>query len=132
MTNALFGLNRPVGKGPRRLPRKSSTTPRGAAIFMSVMEANKLYGNLRSFPAEMMGCVIFFHCDQWRKTAENNIIFLTILVWLLVQIYVHQRIGEFHYFSVKIGLFPTLLFGHLQNPQIPYSRCRLQPWDERF
>ena len=34
VTNTLLGLSRPVGKGPGGLPRKSSTTPCGAALSL--------------------------------------------------------------------------------------------------
>ena len=42
VTNTLLGLSRPVGKGPGGFPRKSSTTPWGAALFPCGEEANKL------------------------------------------------------------------------------------------
>ena len=56
VTNTLLGLSRPVGKGPRGLPRKSSTTPSGAAIFPCGEEANKLYAFFGHFPPETRGC----------------------------------------------------------------------------
>ena len=73
-TNALLGMSRPVGKGPRRLPKKPSTTPGGAAIFRWDAEANKLYAFFRPFPPEMRVCGDIFHCIHWNKNANNNII----------------------------------------------------------
>ena len=74
VTNALLGLSRPVGKGPGGFPRKSSTTPCGAALFGWGAEANKLYAYFGPFPAEMRGCGHGFHCFHWNNNARNNII----------------------------------------------------------
>ena len=38
VTNTLLSLSRPVGKGPGRLPKKSSTTPGGAAPHLSCLQ----------------------------------------------------------------------------------------------
>ena len=78
VTNTLLGLSRPVGKGPGGLPRKSSTTPCGAAIFPCGEEANKLYAFFGPFPAEMGACEQGFHCFHWKVLAINNIIFAMI------------------------------------------------------
>ena len=78
VTNTLLGLSRPVGKGPGGPPRKSSTTPWGAALFPCGEEANKLYAFFGPFPPEMRGCEQYFHCFQWRFCAINNIIFAKI------------------------------------------------------
>jgi len=78
VTNTLLGLSRPVGKGPGGLPRKSSTTPCGAALFPCGEEANKLFAFSGPFPPEMRGCEQHFHCFQWRFYAINNTIFVKI------------------------------------------------------
>ena len=78
VTNTLLGLSRPVGKGPGGLPKKSSTTPCGAALFPCGEEANKLYAYFDPFPPEMGGCEQYFHCFQWRFCAINNTIFAKI------------------------------------------------------
>ena len=78
VTNTLLGLSRPVGKGPGGFPKKSSTTPCGAAIFPCGEEANKLYAFFGPFPAEMGACEQGFHCFHWKVLAINNIIFAMI------------------------------------------------------
>ena len=78
VTNTLLGLSWPVGKGPGGLPRKSSTTPCGAALFPRGEEANKLCAYFGPFPPEMGGCEQYFHCFQWRFCAINNTIFAKI------------------------------------------------------
>ncbi len=78
VTNTLLGLSRPVGKGPGGFPRKSSTTPCGAALFPCGEEANKLFAFSGPFPPEMRGCEQHFHCFQWRFYAINNTIFVKI------------------------------------------------------
>ena len=50
VTNTLLGLSRPVGKGPRGVPRNHSTTPVGAAISPWGAEANKVYAFFAPFP----------------------------------------------------------------------------------
>ena len=73
----MLGLSRPVGKGPRRLPKKPSTTPGGAAIFRWDAEANKPFAFFGLFPAETGVCGYTFHCIHWNNNANNNIILAT-------------------------------------------------------
>lgn len=73
-------FERPVGKGPRGLPKKSSTTLLRAAIFMCAEEANKPYAYFGCFPCEMRVCGYAFHCIHWKICSINNIILVVIEV----------------------------------------------------
>ena len=114
VTNALLGLSRPVGKGPRRLPKKPSTTPGGAAIFRWDAEANKLYGFLEPFPAEMGVCGYTFHCIHWKNNANNNIILVMNVTLQLVLIFAHLYFQTLLSIYAQIGLFPIEGPGHPQ------------------
>ena len=114
VTNALLGLSRPVGKGPRRLPRKPSTTPEGAALFRWDAEANKLYAFFRPFPAEMEGCGYAFHCIHWNNNRNNNIIRAMNVTLQLVLIFDHRSSQNLPSTCVQITPFPIEELGHLQ------------------
>ena len=114
VTNALLGLSRPVGKGPRRLPKKPSTTPKGAAIFRWDAEANKLYGFLECFPAETGVCGHVFHCIHWNINANNNIIRVENEALQQVLTCGHRYFQTLRSTYVRIGLFPTKVLGRLQ------------------
>ena len=115
VTNALLGLSRPVGKGPRRLPKKPSTTPGGAAIFRWDAEANKLYAFFDCFPAEMRGWEHGFHWFHWNISVRNNIILVVNEALQLGQIFGHLSLLIFHLSGVQIIPFPKLKSDHLQN-----------------
>ena len=115
VTNALLGLSRPVGKGPGGFPKKSSTTPCGAALFRWVAEANKLYAFFDCFPAEMRGCEHGFHWFHWNISARNNIILVVNEALQLRQIFGHLSLLIFHLSGVQIIPFPKLKSDHLQN-----------------
>ena len=114
VTNALLGLSRPVGKGPRRLPRKPSTTPEGAALFRWDAEANKLYAFFRPFPAEMRGCGYAFHCIHWNNNRNNNIIRAMNVTLQRVLIFDHRSSQNLPSTCVQITPFPIEELGHLQ------------------
>jgi hypothetical protein len=114
VTNALLGLSRPVGKGPRRLPKKPSTTPGGAAIFRWDAEANKLYAFFGLFPAETGVCGYTFHCIHWNNNANNNIILAANVTLQLARIFGHLYFLNFRSTFSQIGPFPIREPGHLQ------------------
>ena len=131
MTNSLPGLGRPVGKGPRRLPRKPSTTPGGAALFTCGSEANKLYGKMGRFPAEMRVCEPSFHCVHWKKIARNNIIFVGIGVSRPGNFCAHFPLFRQCLFFFETGPFPITKSGHLRNQKLLVQYQMLQFLDAR-
>ena len=130
VTNALLGLSRPVGKGPRRLPKKPSTTPGGAAIFRWDAEANKLYAFSGPIPPEMEVCGHVFHCIHWNNNRNNNIIRVENEALQQVLIFDRQYFQTLRSTYVRRGLFPTRALGHLQIQMLPgyFLLSRLLVW----
>ena len=115
VTNTLLGLSRPVGKGPGRLPKRSSTTLCRAAKFMWVAEADKLYAFFSPFPTETGVCGDTFHCIHWRKTPRNNIILARNEASQPGQISYHLMLRISHLNGVQTNPSPKLKSDHLQN-----------------
>jgi len=126
MTNTLLGLSRPVGKGPGGFPKKSSTTPCGAALFRWVAEANKLYAFFGCFPAEMRGCEDGFHWFHWNYNAKNNTILAMNVAWQRAQIFVHLCWLVSLLICVQTISFPRQEFDRLQNQLQSYLQWRLK------
>lgn len=118
VTNALLGLSRPVGKGPRRLPRKPSTTPKGAAIFRCGAGANKLYAFFGLFPPETGVCSHTFHCIHWNNNRNNNIIRATNGAWRQVRIFGHLNCLILLSICAQKVPSPTRELGHLQTRRL--------------
>ena len=76
-------------QGSRRLSEEVLHHSLGAALFTWGAGANKLYGFFDSFPAEMEGCGVFFHCVHWSFFTKININFVMNEAWPQVQISYH-------------------------------------------